>query len=128
MANQASTNVKVLERGVTRAPKPTGVKLQLSKQPHAVEYRPQVVKFRQQKRIHRRKEIPEIPFGEVIGDAIPTDPLALDAQALASPSDAQLPLYFRNIDLDDVATADTASHVCEPSCAMNGDVLFVTGN
>src|SRR3954447_1627549 len=117
MANQVSAKTKVLERGVMRAPKPTSAKLQLSEQPHDVEYVPQVMKFRQQKRIHPRKEIPELPFGEVIGDAVPTDPLALDAGAILDPS-AQPDIFFRTIQLDDVATADTASHVCEPSCAM----------
>lgn len=34
----------------------------------------------------------------------------------------------KNVQLNDVATADTASHVCEPSAAINGKVVFYTGN
>jgi hypothetical protein len=34
----------------------------------------------------------------------------------------------KNVQLNDVATSDTASHVCEPSAAINGSVVFYTGN
>jgi hypothetical protein len=39
------------------------------------------------------------------------------------------PIKFHlNEQIGDVATSDTASHVCEPSAAMNGQVVLVTGN
>jgi hypothetical protein len=83
--------------------------------------------------IHRRKKIPPLPFGDVIGDAEPTRPLALagpGAMAMAAPAAAaaQPITVHHKVQLSDVATADTASHVCEPSGAVNANVAFVTGN
>lgn len=89
------------------------------------------------KRIHRRRLIPRVPTGTWQSDAQPTPVLALrqalDAtRAVRGPA---VPLagtdtvaFVRNVQLNDVATADTASHVCEPSVAVNGNVVFYTGN
>ena len=104
---------------------------------HALTYLPEAKRFiNRSKRIHRRKIIPKLAVGELVGDAEPTRPLALSgvggargAMALASPLAAapQLTLHY-NAQIGDVGTADTASHVCEPSVAQNGDIIFATGN
>lgn len=97
-----------------------------------LRYLQEARRFIRKKRIHRRKVVPVLPFGEVVGDAEPTRALRLDAdagggdaRALAAPPPITL---HHNTQITDVATNDTASHVCEPSLAMNGDVIFVTGN
>ncbi|MBA5800318.1 hypothetical protein [Rhizobium changzhiense] len=102
--------------------------------PHALTYLDEAKRFNRNKRIHRRKVIPELAFGEVIGDAQPTRPLALDgsggqAHPIALAEAAPPPINFDyNAQISDVGTADTASHVCEPTVAQNGNIIFVTGN
>ncbi|MCM3900782.1 MAG: hypothetical protein ND866_03685 [Pyrinomonadaceae bacterium] len=87
--------------------------------------------------IHPRKVLPKPPAGPKIMDSLPTAPLALEegvppaAMAAArtrplAPTDTIS--LVKNVQLNDVATADTASHVCEPSAAINGNVVFYTGN
>ena len=88
------------------------------------------------KRIHRRRLIPRVPTGKVQRDANPTAAVALRGAldlaagpAMAAPmADTDTIAFTRNVQLGDVSTADTASHVCEPSVAVNGDVVFYTGN
>jgi hypothetical protein len=128
-----------------KAPKSAGVtlksiklKFKLSKAV-PVDYLARAHKFVQRNKIHTRRHIPQIALGEQISDAIPTPKLALaPARSLARESESASARATRaatddvtlvqNIQLDDVATADTASHVGEPSCASNGKVVFYTGN
>ncbi|HEX8735736.1 MAG TPA: hypothetical protein VF721_10460 [Pyrinomonadaceae bacterium] len=87
--------------------------------------------------IHPRKILPKAPAGPKVLDMLPTAPLALEEtvpmesvkKALATlmaPNDTIT--LVKNVQLSDVATKDTASHVCEPSAAVNGSVVFYTGN
>jgi len=87
--------------------------------------------------IHPRKVIPKAPVGPKVLDAQPTAPMALEeALPVAALAAARaLPMaptdtitVVKSVQLNDVATADTASHVCEPSVAVNGNVVFYTGN
>ena len=89
------------------------------------------------RRIHPRRLIPRVPTGRWRADPAPTAALALrpafdllraDAAIAAPLADTDTIAFTRNVQLNDVATADTASHVCEPSVAVNGDVVFYTGN
>ena len=48
--------------------------------------------------------------------------------ALAQPVAAPQLTFHYNAQISDVGTVDTASHVCEPSVAQNGDIIFATGN
>jgi hypothetical protein len=123
--------------GAARRPTVTRVKLALSKQPVQIERLPTAEGFPHRKRIHARKVIPKLPFGDVVGDPDPNPPLAFNEagpQALSdaapgiAPAAAAAITLQRNVQLSHVAFADTASHVCEPSVAINGDQLFVTGN
>ena len=106
-----------------------------------IDYLVQARKFVSRKKIHRRRDIPLVPVGENIEDNNPTRAMALSRpQAFASAramrdSMTAAPMaatdnitLVKNVQLDDVATEDTASHVCEPSLATNGDVVFYTGN
>ena len=105
-----------------------------------VKYVDEAYKFseaRNKDEIHPRKVIPKPPVGPKVLDMQPTKPLALEqnvpmaaiAAALDSPmSPADTISIVTNSQLNDVATADTASHVCEPSAAINGNVVFYTGN
>lgn len=87
--------------------------------------------------IHRRKKIPKVKKGRLVKDLQPNAPLAFEADvprtALRSlratpmvPTDTVT--LMTNVQLPDVAAAETASHVCEPSAAINGKVIFYTGN
>ena len=87
--------------------------------------------------IHPRKVLPKPPAGPKVMDALPTAPLALEegvpmAAVAAMRTTPLAPTdtisLVKNVQLNDVATADTASHVCEPSAAINGNVVFYTGN
>lgn len=86
--------------------------------------------------IHPRKILPKVARGAKVQDLNPTAAMALDAAApRATRGRGVAPLaatdtltLVRNVQLNDIATADTASHVCEPSVAINGDVVFYTGN
>lgn len=87
--------------------------------------------------IHPRKVIPKAPVGAKVLDMQPTAPLsfeevvpmaALKAGAVAPMAPTDTITLVKNVQLNDVATADTASHVCEPSAAVNGNVVFYTGN
>jgi hypothetical protein len=89
------------------------------------------------KRIHKRRLIPRVPTGAFQADARPTGALSLrrpldlsaGARGIAVPlADTDTIAFTRNVQLNDVATADSSSHVCEPSVAINGDVVFFTGN
>ena len=105
-----------------------------------VRYHKRASKFsaaRNKDTIHPRKMIPKAPVGKKVGDARPTMALAFEEAVPAAalrrmrtapmtPSDTVT--LKKNVQLNDVATADTASHVCEPSAALNGDVIFYTGN
>lgn len=114
--------------------KASALRIVRSVNPYALTYLGEAKRFNRNKQIHRRKIIPELAFGEVIGDAQPTRPLALDvAGGQAVPmalADAPVPpiTFHYNAQISDVGTADTASHVCEPTVAQNGDVIFATGN
>lgn len=103
----------------------------------AVAAKAAVAKVPVRKQIHRRRLIPRVPTGTFRADAAPTGALmlhqALDlstgARTMAAPmADTDTIALVRNVQLSDVATADSASHVCEPSVAMNGDFVFFTGN
>lgn len=113
--------------------KASTLRIARSTDPYALIYLNEAKRFNRNKRIHRRKIIPELAFGEVIGDPQPTRPLALDgtgdAQRRRGMAEAlpQITLHY-NAQIGDVGTADTASHVCEPTVAQNGNVIFATGN
>ena len=98
-----------------------------------VAYLAKARRFVAERRIHPRRLIPRVPTGVQVLDANPSHALRLEqpvpestARSLRAASDNVT--LLRNVQLDDVATADTASHVCEPSCAVNGNVVFLTGN
>jgi hypothetical protein len=105
-----------------------------------IRYIEQPYKFsaaRNNDEIHPRKVLPKPPVGPKVLDMLPTAPLALEqnvpeaslAAALATPmTPTDTISLVKNVQLNDVATADTASHVCEPSAAINGNVVFYTGN
>jgi hypothetical protein len=87
--------------------------------------------------IHPRKVLPKVPRGQKVldmqptavmslEDATPMSALAMAKVAPMAPTDTIT--LVKNVQLNDVATADTASHVCEPSAAINGNVVFYTGN
>ena len=105
-----------------------------------VRYVQEAYKFSEARRkneIHPRKILPKPPRGPTVLDLQPTVPMAMEESvplaALESlgtgpmtPTDTLT--LVKNVQLNDVATSDTASHVCEPSVAINGDVVFYTGN
>src|SRR5882724_7916464 len=105
-----------------------------------IRYHERAYKFsasRNKDTIHPRKIIPKAPVGEKVLDAQPTMPLAfeegipvaaLGAMRAAPMTPSDTVTVAKNVQLNDVATADTASHVCEPSAAINGQVIFYTGN
>ncbi|HEX8772466.1 MAG TPA: hypothetical protein VF735_02605 [Pyrinomonadaceae bacterium] len=105
-----------------------------------IRYVDEAYKFSEARRvdeIHPRKIIPKAPVGPKVMDMMPTMPMAFEdsvpmaaiAAAMANPlSPSDTVTLVRSVQLNDVATADTASHVCEPSAAVNGDVVFYTGN
>ena len=87
--------------------------------------------------IHPRKVLPKTPVGPKVLDMLPSRamsfeehvPLAALRAALAAPmTPNDTVTLVKSVQLNDVATADTASHVCEPSVAINGNVVFYTGN
>jgi hypothetical protein len=87
--------------------------------------------------IHPRKVLPKPPVGPKVMDMLPTAPLAFEESVpMAALTRARtMPMapidtisIVKNVQLNDVATTDTASHVCEPSAAINGSVVFYTGN
>ena len=86
-------------------------------------------------KIHPRKILPKAPKGPRVNDMLPTPPLSLQPEvsigALAEGRAMAITdaiTLVKNAQLNDVATNDTASHVCEPSAAANGKVIFYTGN
>jgi hypothetical protein len=105
-----------------------------------IRYLQEAYKFSEARRrdeIHPRKNIPKVKRGPQVMDMLPTSPLSFeDTVSLASLAEIKRsPLtptdtitLVKNVQLNDVATADTASHVCEPSAAINGNVVFYTGN
>lgn len=106
-----------------------------------VRYVDEAYKFsaaRKKDEIHPRKVIPKAPVGPKVLDMQPTVPLSFEdvvpmaalkaAKAAAPMAPTDTITLVKNVQLNDVATADTASHVCEPSAAINGNVVFYTGN
>lgn len=106
-----------------------------------VDYLLKAYKFseaRKKDTIHPRKIMPKVRKGAKVQDMTPTAALAfeapVEARAMAfrrgaAPMAATDTITLvKNLQLSDVATEDTASHVCEPSAAMNGEVIFYTGN
>jgi hypothetical protein len=89
--------------------------------------------------IHVRKTLPKIKAGAKMRDMVPTAAMAFGqdmavgkrrgaAMGVAPMAPTDTISLFKNVQLNDVATQDTASHVCEPSTAVNGLVVFYTGN
>jgi len=105
-----------------------------------IRYVDEAYKFseaRKKDEIHPRKVIPKAPVGPKVLDLQPTAPMsfedsiplaALEAVRVAPMAPTDTVTLVKNVQLNDVATADTASHVCEPSTAINGNVVFYTGN
>lgn len=105
-----------------------------------IKYVEEAYKFseaRNKDEIHPRKVLPKAPVGPKVLDMLPTAPLSFEdtvpmaslAAAMAntlSPNDTIT--LVKNVQLNDLATQDTASHVCEPSTAINDKVVFYTGN
>lgn len=92
---------------------------------------------RKKDEIHPRKILPKAPVGPKVLDILPTAPLSFEdtvpmATLAAALENTMTPndtiTLVKNVQISDVATKDTASHVCEPSVAINGDVVFYTGN
>lgn len=92
---------------------------------------------RKKDEIHPRKVLPKAPVGPKVLDLLPTAPLSFEntvpmaslAKAMRNmmtPNDTIT--LVKNVQISDIATRDTASHVCEPSAAVNNDVVFYTGN
>lgn len=118
----------------------TGKLLPVKAQDVKISYIGQARKFseaRKQDQIHPRKIIPKVPVGPKVLDMQPTAPMsledsiplaALEAVRAAPMASTDTVTLVKNLQLNDVATADTASHVCEPSTAINGNVVFYTGN
>jgi hypothetical protein len=105
-----------------------------------IRYVDEAYKFseaRKKDEIHPRKVIPKVPGGLKVLDMQPTGVMSLEEAtpmaALAKAGVAPMAptdtiTLVKNVQLNDVAMADTASHVCEPSAAINGSVVFYTGN
>jgi hypothetical protein len=109
-----------------------------------IRYVDEAYKFseaRKKDEIHPRKVIPKVPSGPKVLDAMPTGVMALEEAAplaavkpkgkkigVAPMTPTDTLTLTTNVQINDVATHDTASHVCEPSTAKNGDVVFYTGN
>ena len=105
-----------------------------------IKYQSKASKFslaRKKDEIHPRKVLPKVPKGKKVIDRVPTMALSFEdlpgPRALANAMTVPLTptdtlTLVKNVQLNDVATMDTASHVCEPSAAKNGDVIFYTGN
>jgi hypothetical protein len=97
-------------------------------------------KIRRKQGLHPRRLIPRVPTGSYRRDDNPTEAMILDSGRRAedrprpeTEEHARLAasgaiVFAKSVQLTDVATADTASHVCEPSVAVNGPVVFYTGN
>jgi hypothetical protein len=88
-------------------------------------------------KIHPRKVIPKTKAGVKVLDMLPSAPMSFEehvpmaalANSLAAPMTPNDTITLvKSVQLNDVSTADTASHVCEPSAAINGNVIFYTGN
>ncbi|MGB8191747.1 MAG: hypothetical protein WCF67_07510 [Chitinophagaceae bacterium] len=103
---------------------------------HYLDEAYQFSKARRVATIHRRKILPKAPKGPKIMDINPTPPLSMDApvspvaleEAIQPMALTDIITMTRNVQLGDISTHDTASHVCEPSAAANADVVFYTGN
>ncbi|MFN2455687.1 MAG: hypothetical protein ABR577_15865 [Pyrinomonadaceae bacterium] len=105
-----------------------------------IKYLDEAYKFSEARRsdeIHPRKTLPKPPAGPKVMDMLPTAPLAFEdsvspaalAMMMTSPlAPTDTISLVKNVQLNDLATADTASHVCEPSAAINGSTVFYTGN
>ena len=124
-----------------KAAKPSTVKVTAFKATEVkVQYLKKIQKFSDARKtdlIHVRKVIPKVKAGAKMRDMTPTAALSLDqdVQLTRSGTRGVAPMaatdtitLTKNVQLADVATADTASHVCEPSTAINGTVIFYTGN
>lgn len=85
------------------------------------------------KSLHPRRLIPRVPTGTFRSDPSPSaaamfgEARLAEARGAARAASDAIALG-RSVQLNDVSTRDTASHVCEPSVAVNGDVVFYTGN
>jgi hypothetical protein len=105
-------------------------------QPRTLNLLAEASKFFRKRKIHPRRIIPKVPLGAERADPQPTATLSLrapHAMAMALSGATTLanvdPLVLvRNVPLGAVADNDTASNVCEPSVAANGNVVFYTGN
>ena len=139
-AGKAAPKLKAARAFASTASLATGKVEAVQAQEIKVKYLGRAYKFNEARRsdeIHPRKVIPKPPAGPKVQDMLPTAPMAFEesvpqaALALAmtrpmAPTDTIS--LAKNVQLNDVATADTASHVCEPSAAINGSVVFYTGN
>jgi len=102
-----------------------------------VAYHDVASKFVARTRIHTRRVIPTVRPGDDVADPHPSR-AAMPAPAMEAATDARRIagrrladddiVVLRNTPLDDAATRDTASNVCEPSCAIDGNIVFYTGN
>lgn len=105
-----------------------------------VRYIDEAYKFceaRKKDEIHPRKILPKAPVGPRVLDMQPTMPMSFEdgvpmaalADAMVSPmTPTDTVTLVKNVQINDVGTKDTASHVCEPSAAINGKIVFYTGN
>jgi hypothetical protein len=142
-----STKKSVLKKKAAPAAKKKSAKLtcfkvkSLKPSELKIKYLKKAYKFSDARKtdiIHPRKVIPKIKVGAKRKDLVPTQSMELEKEVtLTAMAKSKGPTamaltdsvtFSKNVQLADVATADTASHVCEPSTAKNGNVIFYSGN
>lgn len=118
----------------------TGKMKPIKAQEVKIRYVERAYKFSEARRkdeIHPRKVIPKVPLGPKVLDMMPTSVMAMErtvplaalmTRGVAPMTPSDTITLVKNVQINDVASHDTASHVCEPSAAKNGDVIFYTGN
>jgi hypothetical protein len=89
----------------------------------------------QERRLGPRRIIPPVPEGPDVPDDTPSPPASIiprerqDARLARGATEADQDLMLvRNVTLGSAAANNSASSTGEPSVAMRGDVVFMTGN
>lgn len=127
-----SKSAAAARAGAVSIPPTKSIRLSLAS-PRAIQVKHLQVppRFVKPKRIHARRVLPfvregvERQFHSVSARAIVTPVRSLTGPALAAADDLVL---LRNTELSQPGQQQTASNVGEPSVAVNGNVVFFTGN
>ncbi|HEY0607156.1 MAG TPA: hypothetical protein VGD58_29825 [Herpetosiphonaceae bacterium] len=85
----------------------------------------------ERREIHPRRIIPPVPEGPDVADSAPSPSIAISeapSAALGLRSAGEEIRLVRNVPLSSAADNDAASEVGDPSVAINGSVVFYTGN